>query len=125
MNPDVIIQNDKWMLDTIKKDTDASLLCICFLRAFEPSRMVIHTDFFALKMAALPANFHFTRGGNAERNFSNRIRKLIKDKQHTRHVPDAYPKRIGQCRVDGNRDGPVFHYHFIKVVDGVCPAKFY
>ena len=54
--------------------------------------MVIRTDFFALKVGSLPKGFRFSYDRNAERVFSDEVRKFILDGKH-RHVPDAYPDR--------------------------------
>ena len=124
LNPDVIIQNDKWMLDTIKNDADAGLLYVSCQHDLDPNRMKIHTDFFGLKMTALSPGFRFTHGENAEWTFSSDVRNLVLDGKH-RHIPDSYPHHKGYCRVDGNRDGPVFHFTKPYRSYGVCPANFY
>ena len=112
------------MIDTIRNDDNARLLHITCFNESSPGEMVVNTDFFASKTGTLPPNIRFTRDGNAERAFSNEVRKLILDGQH-RHFPDSYPKLREQCRVDGNRNGPVYHYQTLRVQKGICPAKFY
>lgn len=134
MNPDVIIQNDTWMLDTITNDPDASLL-YTECRPHRPPVIgnvkTAMTDFFALKPSAFPnGRLHtlFVRSRNAENQFTEQMREVIEKGQH-RHVPDAFPLLNNGCRVNGNPLGPVVHYHddagSVPVVkDGVCPATF-
>ena len=86
--------------------------------------MIVHTDFFGLKVSALPPDFSFTLDRNAEITFSNEVRKLILDREH-RNIPDSYSGFPGRCRLDGDRDGSVFHYHTKKIIEGICPARFY
>lgn len=139
MNPDVIIQNDTWMLDTIENDVNASLLYIdCFKRPksalFRNNVRLVHTDFFALKISELSidhlnAQSYFdtviaAKKITAETMFTERMGLIIEKEQH-RHVPDSYPKSFGICRVDGNRDGAVFHFPSVNLQNGICPAKFF
>jgi len=136
INPDVIIQNDTWMLHTIENDANASLLYIdCVNRPsskfYKPK--LLHTDFFALKIKALrkgdlhkfrkTATMLDTRKETAETMFTTKMRSVIVKKQH-RHLPDAYPLKYGICRVNGNRDGAVFHFQSVNLQNGICPAKF-
>merc|ERR1712151_1377186 len=56
MNPDVIIQDDAWILDTITNDHDASLIYIECQPQLAPrfhNVRKIHTDFFALKPSSI------------------------------------------------------------------------
>jgi len=133
-NPDVMLQSDKWFLDTMKNDANASLLYVeCWFKKCQPPKVCeLHTDFFAFKPGALPKGQLETHPHLfAEKSFTIQMRPLIKANQH-RHVPDAYPKRNRTCRIDGNLHGPVVHYHssFIKVrrrlkKENLCPAKFF
>lgn len=129
MNPDVIIQNDKWFLDTIQKDVDASLLYVECFRNLDHVK-ALHTDFFAVKLTSLPpGHLNEKNHWNAEYQFTERMQPLIEKRQH-RHIPGAYPKRIHTCRIDGDPDGPVFHFHYLKrketldLGSGHCPARF-
>merc|ERR1711862_874058 len=123
MNPDVIIQNDTWMLDIIENDANASLLYVdCALASSETSTKenispqtvnLIHTDFFGLKLAALP-NGHLEKsniGKNFEFGFTKKMTSIIANKQH-RHIPNAYPMVQHFCRINGNPFGPIFHFHY-------------
>jgi len=133
VNPDVIIQDDTWMLDTIKNDPEASLLYVECQPQLPPRfRNVrkIHTDFFALKLSAIPKG-HLERdemGRGAEIEFTYQMESLVNKGQH-RHVPNTYPLLNNFCRANGNPYGPLFHWHdsrgwVLDVVNGVCPANF-
>jgi len=126
LNPDVIIQNDKWLLHNMKNNKNAKLLYVSCRTAQYPEVRGVHTDFFALKVADEPINFDFVLTGkdNAEQNFSDKVNHIILHRQHM-PVLNVYPLTEGHCRVDGNSNGPVFHFHIITVENGICPAKFY
>jgi len=128
LNPDVIIQNDTWILDTITNDADASLLYIdC---ANSSGKLLIHTDFFAIKCKSIPSKHLETFvEPNFEFGFTKKMSRIIQQNQH-RHVPDAYPKQHHFCRVNGNVNGPIFHYHTHNVSspaleNWTCPARFF
>merc|ERR1712151_73333 len=131
MNPDVIVQNDTWMLDTIKNDNDASLLyteCLPGVNILNNTAK-IHTDFFGLKPSALPEGQLLKTGKRAEALFSEQVAPLIVKGQH-RHIPEAFPLIPVYCRANGNPEGPVFHFQdangFVgEIINGVCPATFY
>jgi len=139
MNPDVIIQNDTWILDTMQNDKNASLLYVDCARTPDGPYTVhrntvelIHTDFFALKWNAIPKGLLETThdvGPNFERGFTKKMRPIVKRKEH-RHIPGAYPKVDHFCRVNGNAYGPIFHFHTTKkalprIDNWTCPAKFF
>jgi len=144
LNPDVIIQNDAWFLDTMINDKNAALLYVnCLPPGTEPYRnlyptdpitkkaILIHTDFFAFKPGALPKGQLETRNWlGAEGTISHQMTPLIENNQH-RHVSKTWPRHHKHCRVDGNRHGPVFHYHsgFIslrrRLKMSLCPAEFF
>lgn len=133
LNADVIIQDDTWMLDIIKYDDDASLLYIECLPHLLPHRRKIHTDFFAVKISDLDEKELFKVDSmaatlGAEDRFTYQMRPILMFGKH-RHVPNAYPLFNVNCRVNGNLDGPVFHfqddYGMIPHIEGGrCPARF-
>ena len=131
MNPDVLIQDDTWMLDTIKNDAEASLLYIECLPHMAPSlrnTRKIHTDFFGLKLNALPEDTLKETSVYAEDLFTRQVAPIIEKNQH-RHIPDSYPIIPVFCRANGDPFGPVFHFHdnhgwTPELTDGICPAQF-
>ena len=88
------------------------------------------TDFFAFKPSALPnKRLPIVHLNDAEASFTHQMLPIIIDRGH-RHIPDAFPMMKGQCRINGNIDGPVVHFHdgydwIPTVVDGNCPANFH
>merc|ERR1711862_44586 len=131
LNPDVIIQNDKWFLDTMKNDANASLFYVeCLFEGIKPPQVrAMHTDFFALKPGALPKGHLGTiLHRNAEMSFTRQMEPLIATNQH-RHVPDVRPSRNHVCHVDGNLNGSVVHYHSKlrrRLIEAsLCPATFF
>jgi len=124
LNPDVIIQNDKWLLDTIKNDENAGLLYVSCHPATYPEVRGVQTDFFALKVADNLIDFNTNGSGNSEQFFSDKVKHLILNGQH-RHIPDSYQPHYRHCRVDANINGPVVHFHTYKLKNDVCPAKFF
>ena len=112
MNPDVIIQDDTWILDTIMNNAEASLLHIECLPHLHPTfrdTRKIHTDFFGLKPSALPEGQLLTTDGNAEEIFTLHMIPIIWRRQH-RHIHGTFPLTNSYCRVNGNPDGPVYHF---------------
>ena len=123
VNPDVLIQDDEWLLQTmllqqhngnddVQNKTRPSLLYVSCNRGPK-----IHTDFFAIRPAALPPGaLAHSSHGNAERSFAALTKGLEKWE-----VPDAKPFR--GCRVTGPL---VEHFHFSRFGKGnhTCPAVF-
>lgn len=136
LNPDVIIQNDSWMLETMNNDRHASLLYAdCYADPRTQSNQLIpdnvttvHTDFNAFRPAALPPNaFGSTKNAtNAEMSLTKTMAPIVARKEH-RHIPGAYPQLYTRCRLNGNFDrSPVVHYHMnLGILDYACPATFW
>ena len=131
MNPDVIMQDDTWMLNTIMNDADASLLYVECLPDLHPTfgnTRKLHTDFFGLKLNALAEGQLLNTNGQAEEIFTRQMIPIIERGQH-RHIPDTFPLMTSYCRVNGNPFGPVYHFQddngwVNEVKNGVCPAFF-
>jgi len=132
LNPDVIIQDDTWILDTILNDIEASLLYIDCHPHLPPrfgNVRKIHTDFFGLKLSSLQDKSPLlTSRGDAEELFTAQMIPIIEKGQH-RHIPDTFPLMPVFCRANGNPDGPVFHFQdehgwVGDIKNGICPASF-
>lgn len=125
LNPDVIIRDDSWMIDTMINDIDAKLLYVDCRKETKDGKknLAIHTDFFVLKVRDLPgnifANLEIALG--AEGSFTKKMESIISNKQH-RHVPGARPEVDGFCRADYLPGSPVVHTHEFKLKNGHCPA---
>lgn len=111
LNPDVIIRDESFLLDTMQNDPDATALFINCV----PGIFKIHTDFFAIKPALLEPHA-FTRPAHrgAERSFTHDVRQVILDKGGHRFIPGANPATV-DCRAGEKKkltDTPITHYHF-------------
>jgi len=134
VNPDVIIQNDTWMLDIITNDNDASFIYIECQPHLTPrignNVRLVHTDFFGLKMSnpLIKECLLQQKEGGAEIAFSQQMAPIIEKGEH-RHLPDSYPVIQGMCRVNGNPYGSVYHFQddfnwVVHIAEGNCPAHF-
>ena len=114
LNPDVIIRDESFLLETMQNDPDATALFInCLHRV--PVIFKIHTDFFAIKPAVLkPGSFTQPAHRGAERSFTHDVRQVILEKNTHRFIPGANPATI-ECRAGEEKnltDTPITHYHF-------------
>ena len=127
LNPDVIIRNDTWMLDTILHDPSASGLFINCFQEYPTRGYKLHTDFFAVKTQDLPRGaFQHPQGRNAEMAFTMDVQETILDQKKHRWVPGAGPKR-DICRAGLERDiatTDVTHFHHDWNFDYKCPIPF-
>lgn len=129
LNPDVIVRNDTFLVETITNDTNATaLLANCkpekymwgrhsvlkFLLSWEGP--LIQTDFFALKPSVLPPNAFLNLSHEiAEISFTTDIRESILDKGGHRFIPGAGPVTGVVCRLGHGRaldESPIVHHHF-------------
>jgi len=135
LNPDVIIQDDSWMLDTMRNDPGASLLYVRCKNDF-------NTDFFILKVSNINKNIFLqdpgksisssTRKGEfAEHLFTEQMKNNMNEDEF-RQIPDVVTRK-GVCRVIGDPKlpadyvFPVVHYHreYEYFVDtDKCPSRF-
>ena len=132
VNPDVIIRNDTWMLETMRSEPNVTGLLINCRNS--TTSFNIHTDFFAIKTEALPADAFTTtvndREGtpNAEYSFTRDIMNTVLKKGNMRWIPGAQPPDP-VCRAGWKRDPTttdVIHYHPAKKLmkDLTCPIPF-
>jgi hypothetical protein len=125
INPDVLIRNSTWLLQTMHDPTVDGIFVNC--KGRHPR---IHTDFFAVRphskwlpkhafeqMVLEPwSKILYNHEGTAHKYFT----PIIKSKRH-RYLPDADDSR-GYCRVRGEHTS-VFHGHTnCKNEQGVCDA---
>ena len=112
MNSDVITQDDDWMIDAIKHDVDASVLCVEHLPYDKPilrNTNKTHACFFGLKHGALPEGQLLMRGDRAEALFSKQVYPIIIKGQHW-HVPDTFPKSPIYFKANGNTQCLTLHF---------------
>jgi len=127
LNPDVIIRNDTWMLDTMLNDPEASGLFIdCWQEDPEHKEHKLHTDFFALRVSDLPSDaFLKPRNQNAEMAFTMDVQTILDGNRH-RWVPGAAPKS-NVCRAGWKRElgmADVTHFHHEWDLNRTCPIPF-
>ena len=117
LNPDVIIRDESFLLDTMENDPDATGL---FINCDHRGGVKIHTDFFAIKPAVLkPDAFvkpidEVAEDLDAEQSFTLDIREEILEKNNHRFIPGANPA-TPDCRAGEEKsltDTPITHYHF-------------
>ena len=123
LNPDVIIRDESFLVDTMENDPDATGL---FINCNHRGGIKIHTDFFAIKPAVLkPDAFLQTAHGleleeeeeevvSAEDVFTQDIREVILEKNNHRWIPGANPA-TPDCRAGEEKsltDSPITHKHF-------------
>eukprot|EP00585_Thalassiosira_rotula_P011094 CAMPEP_0196154208 /NCGR_PEP_ID=MMETSP0910-20130528/38464_1 /TAXON_ID=49265 /ORGANISM="Thalassiosira rotula, Strain GSO102" /LENGTH=145 /DNA_ID=CAMNT_0041418171 /DNA_START=10 /DNA_END=447 /DNA_ORIENTATION=+ len=131
VNPDVIIRDDSQLWDIMNHDENATgILVNCIQSVAHP---VVHTDFFAIQPRVLLRENLISRGSaekNAEKVFTNAIKKSIVGEGNHRWLDAARPKRM-VCRAGFERDmrtTPVLHYHHkdvSKETDNFnCPIPF-
>lgn len=132
VNPDVIIRNDTWMLDTMRSEPDVTGLLINCRNSTTSYK--IHTDFFAIKPAALPTDAFTTvvndAAGlpNAENSFTHDLQDTILKKGNMWWIPGAKPANTA-CRAGSMRDPittDVIHFHQARKMmkDLTCPIQF-
>ena len=115
LNPDVIMRNESFILETMRNDQNATAILIdCDVR--NPLKM-IHTDFFAIKPSVFSKdafmNVTLEGGMSAEVHFSHDIREAVIDKGNHRWVPGSQPLHH-TCRAGFQRrmeTADVVHHH--------------
>lgn len=113
LNPDVIIRNETFILDTMQNDHNATgILIDCDSK--NPLSM-INTDFFAIKPSALDKNafMNVSMDVTVEGHFSIDIRNSIINKGNHRWVPGSQPT-WHTCRAGFGREmesADVVHHH--------------
>ena len=129
LNPDVIVRNETFLVNTIYGDPDATALLVDWYHGAhndnaEHDYLKVHTDFFALKPSALPPNaFLIPKTNNAEKSFTAEIQSTILKVGGHWLIPGAEPLRPGWCKVGYGRvlgglgDTPIAHYHPPEISD--------
>lgn len=127
VNPDVIIRDDSYIQSVMKNDAEATGILINCVSSMFP---IAHTDFFGFQPQALslPNVFLTNIGSNAEKTFTNQIRKDILDKGGARWVDDAKPMSA-ICRAGYGRENsetPITHFHAddSQIAAAECPVPF-
>ena len=119
MNPDVLIRDDQWMMESMADPSLSALLINC---SRLPAKQ-IQTDFFIARPMYLQADsFPKEIHRNAELTFTNAIQHSILDKNAFKWIPGAAPLHKRECRAGEGKDfydSPVIHEHYIH--PDICP----
>lgn len=109
LNPDVIIRDDSFLIESMANPSVSALLINCSNRGAK-----VHTDFFVINPDMLNAEA-FIWKGNAERSFTTSIDKSILQKGSHRWIPNTAPA-TSECRAGLGRDfykSPIVHAHVL------------
>jgi hypothetical protein len=145
LNPDVLIQDDTWILQTIYDNNNTTSLVYVNCWEKESNVTMVHTDFFMLKPTSIRRgalnqtnNSNKQSTINAEKSFTEAVWPLFESNQ-TAHVPNARPKKWHRCRVNNHpsKGTIVQHFHHYPIVTMkkyfqhvplikryICPATF-
>lgn len=115
INPDVLIRNSTWLLNTMNDPTVDAILVEC-----EPEPWRIHTDFFAVRPSACRPNAfdNMTEEtgrdhiGNHEMTAAFEFKRIIDAKRH-RWLPDNKPS-YGFCRLRGPHSSVIHRHDFLR-----------
>lgn len=115
INPDVLIRNSTWLLQTMNDPAVDAILVEC-----EPEPWRIHTDFFAVRPSACRPNAfdNMTKEngrdhvGNHEMTAALEFKKIIDAKRH-RWLPDNKPS-YGFCRLRGPHSSVIHRHNFLR-----------
>mmetsp|Transcript_31132 Transcript_31132/g.65672 ORF Transcript_31132/g.65672 Transcript_31132/m.65672 type:complete len:365 (-) Transcript_31132:87-1181(-) len=110
LNPDVIIRDDSFLMQSMADPSVLALLINCSRRGTK-----VHTDFFVIKPDVLSAKAFPLTGENAELSFTRSIQESVLDNGSHRWIPDTSPKS-SRCRAGEGRDfyqSPIVHEHYL------------
>jgi hypothetical protein len=113
INPDVLIRNSTWLLETMLLDPNADGI---FVDCLEKKTQKFHADFFAIRPRSLSDSafshmeleFHYKTMLNHERTAYIAFTPIVQSGR-ARYVPNVQPSN-GYCRVRG-RESPIYNGH--------------
>ena len=118
VNPDVIIRNDTWIMQTMQDEGVDGIFVDCQDTGCNTSHCIhnqMHTDFFAIRSSTLSRMSFQNLEHRAERYFTINAHFIV-DRGRDAWLPGTGPHK-GQCRVTG-KNSPVIHDHsYLKT----CP----
>jgi len=119
VNPDVLIWNDTYLLQSMANDRISGIFADCLDRPCDGGRncvqRLIHTDFFAIRPAAISrAEIIGANNKNAERMATIAFSGIVKNGSDA-WLPGTGPHG-GRCRVGGALS-PVIHDHSNKTLE--------
>lgn len=139
VNPDVLVRDDTFLVDTMLHDRTASAMLIDCMRNINDQRIQIHTDFFMVRPSVLNANRPINNPKkNAEMLFTEHLRgdnSVLSNPKGLRWIPGA--DHEGPCCRAGfgkpMNETPITHVHEVQSAKGIksdivwldkCPIPF-
>ena len=111
LNPDVLIRNDTWLMETMLNPHIDGIFHECW-NSKNTSKVdpVLHSDFYALRPVAMEyARILNTSHPYAEEHLTLAVRNIY-DSGRIAYVEGAYTHIGGHCRIEGAHS-PVVHAH--------------
>jgi hypothetical protein len=118
LNPDVVIRNDTWLIQTMLNTSIDGIFHDCLNRkSYANSTTDFHTDFYAFRPSAVELErVRNTNQQYAENHMSDAFRNFF-DSGRFAYVDGANNSHPGMCRIEGP-DSPVIHHHDLWMA---CP----
>lgn len=122
LNPDVILRDEYFLLNTMLRDPSATALMIkC--QSTKLKNTLVNTDFFAIRPDALQRHaFLHPSTGNAELSFTEDMKPVL-ERGGQRWIRAAFPVDYA-CRAGSGKflsDTPISHFH-VDTSTLVCPV---
>lgn len=103
LNPDVLILDDKWLLEIMRNSSIDGIFQDCTV-------CLLHTDFFAVRPRAVNSILvDKSKNGNAELHATKSFENIVRSRRFV-WVKGGFPEHYAICRIQGGRS-PVLHHH--------------
>ena len=110
INMDVLIRDDKWLMQTMLNTSIEMIVHDCDSRNKYTANAFLHTDFFAIRPNAIEhERFIGGETGHAEGHFTTGVRPIF-DEGRFAYVEGGKNAIDGYCRIEGVHS-PVLHVH--------------
>jgi hypothetical protein len=123
INMDVLIRDDKWLMQTMLNTSVDMIVHDCDSRNKHTKNTFFHTDFFAIRPNAIDRERFLSLGGggrsHAEGHFTHSVRPIF-DAGRFAYVEGGKNAMDGYCRIEGVHS-PVLHVHELS---NYCPLYY-
>jgi hypothetical protein len=111
LNPDVLIRNDTWLIQTMLNTSIDGIFHDCFnSKNYSKPNPKLHTDFYAFRPSAVDRDMVLkSKSKNAEFHITGVFRNIYNAGRFA-FVEGASNSRPGRCRIEGEKS-PVVHSH--------------
>jgi hypothetical protein len=117
VNPDVLIRNDTWLMQTMLNTSLDMIVHDCVSTNKYTENAFLHTDFFAFRPSTIDRERLLQADrGHAEGHFTHAVRPIF-DAGRFAYVEGGQNAIEGVCRIEGV-DSPVLHVHDLS---NFCP----